>query len=96
MGVHKHTWRPPAPRDRATTARAVAAKLGITAVEAEVLPEDKGKVVERLRRQGRMVAMAGDGVPRHWPALAGHRSSSDGRSSVSVIGNALRLRRVEL
>ncbi len=48
--------------DNATTAKAVARKLGITDVEAEVLPEDKGKVVARLRSEGRVVAMAGDGV----------------------------------
>ena len=48
--------------DNATTAKAVAQKLGITDVEAEVLPEDKSKVVERFRQQGRVVAMAGDGV----------------------------------
>jgi Cu+-exporting ATPase len=48
--------------DNRTTAEAVARKLGITEVEAEVLPQDKGKVVERLRKQGRIVAMAGDGV----------------------------------
>ncbi|MGA8585142.1 MAG: heavy metal translocating P-type ATPase [Roseiarcus sp.] len=55
--------------DNRTTAEAVARKLGIAEVRAEVLPEDKGKVVERLRKEGRIVAMAGDGV-NDAPALA--------------------------
>ena len=48
--------------DNATTANAVAQKLGISDVEAEVLPDGKAKIVERLRREGRVVAMAGDGI----------------------------------
>ena len=55
--------------DNKTTARAVAQKLGISEVEAEVLPEDKGKIVARYRSEGRVVAMAGDGV-NDAPALA--------------------------
>jgi Cu+-exporting ATPase len=55
--------------DSATTANAVATRLGITEVEADVLPQDKRSVVERLRREGRIVAMAGDGV-NDAPALA--------------------------
>jgi Cu+-exporting ATPase len=55
--------------DNQTTARAVARALGITDVEAEVLPDQKSAVVEKLRRQGRIVAMAGDGV-NDAPALA--------------------------
>jgi Cu+-exporting ATPase len=56
--------------DNATSAHAVARKLGISEVEAEVLPEQKGEVVARLRREGRVVAMAGDGI-NDAPALAG-------------------------
>ncbi|WP_172271869.1 copper-translocating P-type ATPase [Caulobacter sp. RHG1] len=55
--------------DNRTTALAVASKLGIQEVEADVLPHEKAQVVERLRREGRKVAMAGDGV-NDAPALA--------------------------
>jgi len=55
--------------DNRTTAEAVARRLGIDEVEAEVLPEEKSSVVARLRAQGRVVAMAGDGV-NDAPALA--------------------------
>ena len=55
--------------DNRMTAEAVARRLGIDDVHADVLPEDKNGVVRRLRQEGRIVAMAGDGV-NDAPALA--------------------------
>lgn len=55
--------------DSRTTADAVAAKLGLDDVRAEVLPEQKGQVIKDLQAEGHIVAMAGDGV-NDAPALA--------------------------
>jgi Cu+-exporting ATPase len=55
--------------DSRTTAQAVGSALGIDEVVAEVLPQDKAAIVQRLRSEGRIVAMAGDGV-NDAPALA--------------------------
>ncbi len=55
--------------DNRTTAEAVAAELGIDEIVADVLPDQKVAVVERLLEEGRFVAMAGDGI-NDAPALA--------------------------
>jgi len=55
--------------DRKESAKMVADKLGITEVQGEVLPQEKAEIVRRLKKEGRVVAMAGDGI-NDGPALA--------------------------
>lgn len=60
--------------DNKTTAQAVAQQLGITDVEAEILPEDKARIVKKFQNEGSVVAMAGTArtmlLPLLWPILA--------------------------
>jgi Cu+-exporting ATPase len=55
--------------DRRESAAMIAKQLGLTEIEAEVRPEQKAAVIERLKKEGRIVAMAGDGI-NDAPALA--------------------------
>lgn len=74
--------------DRREAAEKVAADLGIDEVQAEVLPQQKGEIVQALREQGRIVAMAGDGI-NDAPALAAaHVGMAMGTGTDVAIENA--------
>ena len=64
--------------DNRTTAEAVAKKLRIDEIQAEVLPEQKSEVVKRLQAEGHIVAMAGDGVNDAPASGPGSRRNRDG------------------
>src|SRR5215472_7092909 len=95
--------------DSRTTAEAVGRRLGIDEIAAEVLPDQKAAVVKEIQNQGRVVAMAGDGI-NDAPALAqaqvgiamgtgtdvAMQSAGMSVSSVLVISNALRVRKIRL
>jgi P-type Cu+ transporter len=74
--------------DRREAAQKVASALGIDEVQAEVLPQEKGEVIKRLRSEGRIVAMAGDGI-NDAPALAAaHVGIAMGTGTDVAIENA--------
>jgi Cu+-exporting ATPase len=74
--------------DRKESAMAVANEVGISEVEAGVLPERKGEVINRLRKEGKIVAMAGDGI-NDAPALAAaHVGIAMGTGTDVAIENA--------